>query len=186
VRKNVFALFWLKKGKHAVLSTPLSVGLGTTVGFIFQNLGPTVTYQLGTYALTTTINTSTPLSVSTLTNSGVGLGFLRNATTTSRGTEALSSQTTPAALSLSAFTGTTQTLTFTFNNSTVTTGNVGLEMFSGNGSLLSAGLLGGATFGPLNLTFTPLPEPAPIALVGAGVLGMLGLGILRNRQRPIR
>jgi hypothetical protein len=149
VRKNVFALFWLKKGKHAVLSTPLSVGLGTTVGFIFQNLGPTVTYQLGTYALTITINTSTPLSVSTLTNSGVGLGFLRNATTTSRGTEALSSQTTPAALSLSAFTGTTQTLTFTFNNSTVTTGNVGLEMFSGNGSLLSAGAFGWRDFWPI-------------------------------------
>jgi hypothetical protein len=107
---------------------------------------------------------------------------LDNATTTSRGTEVLSSQTTPAALALSGFNGSTETLTFTFNNSSLNTGNLGLEMFSGNGSLLTAGLLGGATFGPMNLAFTPVSEPAVTTLVGIGIIGLTALGILRHRR----
>jgi hypothetical protein len=72
-------------------------GGGPTTGFIFQKLGPAVTYQAGSYVLTTTINTTSNLTVAALVNSGVGLGFLDNATTSSRGTEVLSSQTTSSA-----------------------------------------------------------------------------------------
>jgi len=170
-------------GGHAVLSTPLSLGIGPTTGFIFQNLGPTVTYQAGTYVLTTTINTTSSLTVAALVNSGVGLGFLDNATTTSRGTEVLSSQTTSSALAVSGFNGSTETLTFTFNNNSGSTiGNVGLEMFSGNTGTLSTTLLQGATFGPMNLAFTPVPEPAVTTLVGIGIIVLTALGILRHRR----
>jgi hypothetical protein len=113
----------------------------------------------------------------------VGLGFLDNATTTSRSTEVLSSQTTQSALSVSGFNGSTETLTFTFNNSSLSTGNVGLEMFSGHTNNLSLTLLQGATFGPLSLTFTPVPEPAPLTLVAIGIVGLTGLAIFRRRRR---
>ena len=173
-------------GGHAVLSTPLSLGLGPTTGYIFQNLGPAVTYQAGTYVLTTTINTTSSLTVAALVNSGVGLGFLDNATTSSRGTEVLSSQTTSSALAVSGFNGSTETLTFTFNNSSLNTGNVGLEMFSGNSSTLSLTLLQGATFGSLSLTFTPVPEPAVPTLVGIGTIGLTALAIFRHRRFALR
>jgi hypothetical protein len=170
-------------GGHAVLSTPLSLGIGSTTGFIFQNLGPAVTYQAGTYVLTTTINTTSSLTVAALVNSGVGLGFLDNATTTSRGTEVLSSQTTSSALAVSGFNGSTETLTFTFNNNSGSTiGNVGLEMFSGNTGTLSTTLLQGATFGPMSLAFTQLPEPAVTTLVGIGIIGLTALAVLRRRR----
>jgi hypothetical protein len=168
-------------GGGVVLSTPLSLGVGTTAAFVYQNLANP--FQLGTYTLTTTFSASSPLSLSLLTSSGIGLGFLNNATTTNRGTEVSSSASTPSLLSLNILSGNSGTLSYTFNNTSITGGNLGIELFSGNGSLLSAGLLGGGTMGPVSLTFSPaaVPEPSALALMGVGFIALIGLRTIKRR-----
>jgi hypothetical protein len=171
-------------GGKAVISNPLSLGIGNSAGYIFQNLGKP--YDIGTYTLTTTFTGSSVLSLSLLSNSGIGVGFLDNATATTRGTVVVDSIMTPSLLSLTALNGNSATLTFTFQNNTLDNGNLGIELFSGNTSLLQAGLLSGGSFGSVTLTYTEpptgtlgAPEPPFTALIGIGFLAIIGIITMR-------
>jgi hypothetical protein len=156
-------------GGQAVISTPLEIGVGSTSGLIYQNLNQP--FQIGTYTLTTTITSATPLSLALLTNSGVGVGLVNNSVSSGSGltlgTQVSNSITNSSALSLSLLSGDTYSLTFTFNDTSVTGGSLGVELFSGNSSVLSTGLLSGASFGPVSLSVTPEPNCGWVVCVGA-------------------
>lgn len=144
-------------GGQAVVSTPLSLGLGRAGAFIYQNLNQA--FQTGTYTLSTTITSATVLSLALLTNSGVGLGLVDNSVSSGSGltlgTQVSNSITNSSGVSLSLLGGNTYSLTFSFNDTSLTGGSLGVELFSGNSSLVQAGLLTGATFGPVSLSLTP-------------------------------
>ena len=172
-------------GGQAIISVPSNQGTNTTSAFVFQNLA--TPFRLGTYTLSTAFTASTPLTLSLIENSGIGLGFLNNATTTSRGTEVSSSANSPGNLSLTAVSGDSGTLTYAFTNTSFTSGNLGIELFAGYNASLSNGLLTGDSFGPVNLTFTPaaVPEPSTASLVAVGTISLGGFLALRSRRRPL-
>jgi hypothetical protein len=172
-------------GGQAIISVPSNQGTNTTSAFVFQNLA--TPFRLGTYTLSTAFTASTPLTLSLIENSGIGLGFLNNATTTSRGTEVSSSANSPRNLSLTAVSGDSGTLTYAFTNTSFTSGNLGIELFAGYNASLSNGLLTGDSFGPVNLTFTPaaVPEPSTASLVAVGTISLGGFLALRSRRRPL-
>jgi hypothetical protein len=160
-------------GGNAVINTPLSLGIGTSSGYIFESL--TNPWQIGTYTLTTTIQSSTALMLGLLTSSGVGVGLLNNAVSSgtglTRGTEVASSTLNQSLLSLISTGANTYSLTFQFNNTSVVGGHVGVELFSGNNSLLATGLLGGAVFGPVSLSVAP--EPNPFLVIAGGLVSVV-------------
>jgi hypothetical protein len=104
-------------GGQAVVSTPLTLGVGHTGAFIYQNQNQA--FQIGTYTLTTTITSATALSLALLTNSGVGLGLVDNSVSSGSGltlgTQVSNSITNSSGVSLSLLSGQTYSLTFSFN-----------------------------------------------------------------------
>jgi hypothetical protein len=58
-----------------------------------------------------------------------------------------------------------------YNNTSVVGGHVGVELFSGNNSLLATGLLGGAVFGPVSLSVAP--EPNPFLVIAGGLVSVV-------------
>jgi hypothetical protein len=158
--------------------------ISTTSAFVFQNLA--TPFQLGTYTLQTTLTAGTPLTLSLIQNSGIGLGLLNNATTTSRGTEVSSSLNNPGNLSLTSVSGDSGTLSYTFTNTSFTSGSLGIELFAGNNASLGNGVISGDSFGPVTLTFTPaaVPEPSTASLVAVGTISLGEFLALRSRRRP--
>jgi hypothetical protein len=90
----------------------------------------------------------------------------------------------PGNLSLTSVSGDSGTLSYTFTNTSFTSGNLGIELFAGHNASLGNEVISGDSFGPVTLTFTPaaVPEPSTASLVAVGTISLGGFLALRSRR----
>lgn len=174
---------------QGLISYALSFSLGGLAGaempdsYLWQPLVGAAFAVNTTYTFALDVTSSAALDATALASRGFGIGLTSNSTSSTPGSFVADSLSSPALLSISLLSGSTERLVLTYTTgANAPTGDMGVVIFAGRGTQgLNAALLNDYRIDNASLA---VPEPSAAVLLAAGVAVLIRLPrVYRARLR---